>query len=161
MLGETNPLWPGVLMAVASAALFGLSTPLVGAAVLSWPADDGSGIGWGAVLILGACLAWGIDNNLTRKFSAADPVQIATIKGLAAGGVNLALALGPHRLGEAPPLVVGPVGATDEPLDRSVGEPGQSPPNDDPGFVHAAQRGEGANHHGELGWAPRLVGQPS
>ncbi|MFA5121845.1 EamA family transporter, partial [Zavarzinia sp.] len=32
-------------------------------------------------------------NNLTRKLSAADPVQIALVKGLAASGVNLALAL--------------------------------------------------------------------
>src|SRR6266851_5188107 len=35
----------------------------------------------------------GIDNNLTRKLSAADPLQIAMIKGLVAGAVNLALAL--------------------------------------------------------------------
>ena len=37
--------------------------------------------------------AWGIDNNLTRKLSSADPVQIAMLKGLVAGTVNLALAL--------------------------------------------------------------------
>jgi drug/metabolite transporter (DMT)-like permease len=47
----------------------------------------------GAIAIAGACVAWGLDNNLTRKLSAADPVQIALIKGLAAGAVNLALAL--------------------------------------------------------------------
>jgi hypothetical protein len=38
-------------------------------------------------------VSWGIDNNLTRKLSAADPLQIAMIKGLAAGAVNLSLAL--------------------------------------------------------------------
>ena len=54
---------------------------------------DPEGIGWGALAIVGACLAWGLDNNLTRKLSAADPVQIALIKGLAAGAVNLALAV--------------------------------------------------------------------
>ena len=52
-----------------------------------------AGFGWGALAIAGACLAWGIDNNLTRRLSAADPVQIAMIKGLAAGAVNLVLAL--------------------------------------------------------------------
>ena len=51
------------------------------------------GAGWGAVAIIAACLAWGLDNNLTRKLSAADPVQIAAIKGLVAGAVNLLLAL--------------------------------------------------------------------
>ena len=35
----------------------------------------------------------GIDNNLTRKVSGSDPVQIAMIKGLVAGTVNLTLAL--------------------------------------------------------------------
>jgi drug/metabolite transporter (DMT)-like permease len=54
------------------------------------------------LLIAGACLAWGIDNNLTRRISAADPVIIAMIKGLVAGSVNLVLAL---SLGAAfPPL---------------------------------------------------------
>ena len=38
-------------------------------------------------------MAWGIDNNLTRKLSAADPVQIALIKGLVAGTVNLGLGM--------------------------------------------------------------------
>jgi drug/metabolite transporter (DMT)-like permease len=72
--------------------LAGAAVILAGAGVLSWQGGP-SGFGWGTVAIVGACLAWGIDNNLTRKLSAADPVQIALIKGLAAGAVNLALAL--------------------------------------------------------------------
>jgi hypothetical protein len=44
------------------------------------------------LLIAAACLAWGIDNNLTRK-PAADPVVIALIKGVVAGSVNLIVAL--------------------------------------------------------------------
>lgn len=69
----------------------GAAAILAGAAVLSW---DGEGLALepGALLIGAACLAWGIDNNLTRKIAAADPVAIATIKGLAAGTVNTALA---------------------------------------------------------------------
>lgn len=46
----------------------------------------------GALAIAGACLAWAIDNNLTRQVSAADPAVIAAVKGAAAGGVNLVLA---------------------------------------------------------------------
>jgi len=64
---------------------------LAGAAILSWQGGEAA-FGWGALAIAGACLAWGIDNNLTRKLSAADPVAIATIKGMAAGVVNLVLA---------------------------------------------------------------------
>jgi drug/metabolite transporter (DMT)-like permease len=48
---------------------------------------------WGALGIAGACLAWGIDNNLTRKVSGGNPIQIAAAKGLVAGSVNLTLAL--------------------------------------------------------------------
>lgn len=51
------------------------------------------GVPWGALAITGACLAWGIDNNLTRRVSAGDPVQIAAAKGLVAGAVNLTIAL--------------------------------------------------------------------
>jgi drug/metabolite transporter (DMT)-like permease len=72
--------------------LIGAATILAGAVLLSWQSGPG-GFGLGAIAIAGACVAWGLDNNLTRKLSAADPVQIALIKGLVAGAVNLALAL--------------------------------------------------------------------
>ncbi|WP_029004637.1 DMT family transporter [Azorhizobium doebereinerae] len=71
--------------------LAGAAAILAGAAVLSW--QGGAALGWGAPLIAGACLCWGIDNNLTRKLSSADPVEIAMLKGLVAGAVNLSLAL--------------------------------------------------------------------
>ncbi|MEK0082540.1 EamA family transporter [Benzoatithermus flavus] len=71
--------------------LLGAVAILAGAVVLSWRGAVGGG--WGMLLIAGACLAWGIDNNLTRKLSSADPVRIATIKGIVAGSVDLALAL--------------------------------------------------------------------
>ncbi|HJU20679.1 MAG TPA: EamA family transporter [Stellaceae bacterium] len=72
--------------------LLGAAAILAGALLLSWQGGP-AGAGWGALAIAGACLAWGLDNNLTRKLSAADPVAIASWKGLAAGGVNCALAL--------------------------------------------------------------------
>jgi drug/metabolite transporter (DMT)-like permease len=61
--------------------------------LLSWDQAPASGLPWGAIAIVGACLCWGVDNNLTRKVSASDPLQIAGIKGLVAGSVNLAIAL--------------------------------------------------------------------
>ncbi len=73
--------------------LIGALAILLGAVVLSWNGSDFH-FGLGGLMIAGACFAWGIDNNLTRKLSAADPVQIAMIKGLVAGGVNVALAMG-------------------------------------------------------------------
>ena len=72
--------------------LLGAASILAGALVLSWQ-GEGVRLDTGGLLIPAACVAWGIDNNLTRKLSSADPVQIALIKGLAAGAVNLAMAL--------------------------------------------------------------------
>jgi drug/metabolite transporter (DMT)-like permease len=72
--------------------LAGAAAILAGAVLLSWQGGP-AGFGWGAGAIAGACLAWGLDNNLTRRLSSADPVQIAWIKGLAAGAANLVLAI--------------------------------------------------------------------
>ena len=47
----------------------------------------------GPLAVMGACLCWAVDNNLTRRVSAGDPVLIAAIKGVAAGGVNTAVAV--------------------------------------------------------------------
>ncbi len=73
--------------------LMGAVAILGGAVLLSWSGGP-SGVGLGALAITGACVAWGVDNNLTRKLSSADPMQIAAIKGVVAGAVNLALAFG-------------------------------------------------------------------
>ncbi|MBV1799843.1 DMT family transporter [Siccirubricoccus sp. G192] len=71
--------------------LLGAFAILAGAILLSWQGQ--ASFQWGALLIAGACLCWGIDNNLTRRLSSADPVRIAMLKGLVAGAVNLLLAL--------------------------------------------------------------------
>ncbi len=86
--------------------LLGALAILAGAVLLSWQGGP-AGVGWGALLIAGACLAWGIDNNLTRKLSGADPVQIAMLKGLAAGTVNLGLALARGAALPAPVTLLG------------------------------------------------------
>jgi drug/metabolite transporter (DMT)-like permease len=70
----------------------GMAAIVAGGVVLS---SDGS-LTWGGmagpVAIAAACLCWAIDNNLTQKVSAGDPVQIAMLKGLVAGAFNTTLA---------------------------------------------------------------------
>jgi drug/metabolite transporter (DMT)-like permease len=70
--------------------LAGTFAILAGAALLSWQGK--ASFQWGAALIASACLCWGIDNNLTRKLSSADPVQVAMLKGLVAGAINFLIA---------------------------------------------------------------------
>ena len=71
----------------------GMVAIVAGALVLSWPGEARIGEAWPALAVLGACAAWAVDNNLTRKVALADATWIASIKGLVAGSVNLALGL--------------------------------------------------------------------
>jgi drug/metabolite transporter (DMT)-like permease len=59
---------------------------------LSWKPEDAWGVSTGALGIMAACALWGLDNNLTRKVSAKDPMAIVAIKGLSAGLFSLGLA---------------------------------------------------------------------
>ncbi len=69
----------------------GMSLITIGAVALSW--TGGARFTTGAMLIVLACLGWAIDNNLTRRVSAADATQIAMVKGFAAAFVNGSVAL--------------------------------------------------------------------
>ncbi len=70
----------------------GMLAIVAGALVLSWPGELSARVELGALAVLGACAAWAIDNNLTRKVSLSDATFIAMVKGLAAGSTNLLLA---------------------------------------------------------------------
>jgi drug/metabolite transporter (DMT)-like permease len=61
--------------------------------LLGYDPRAGLGLSLRSLAVIGACALWALDNNLTRRISAADPVDIAMIKGLSAGGVNIAAAL--------------------------------------------------------------------
>jgi drug/metabolite transporter (DMT)-like permease len=92
----------GVLSAVIAWVVFrenvdlqvflGMVAIVAGGVMLSW-APGKTGVPAGALLIVGACLCWALDNNLTRKVSANDAMMIACLKGLIAGPVNLLLAI--------------------------------------------------------------------
>jgi drug/metabolite transporter (DMT)-like permease len=71
----------------------GMGCLVAGAIVLSWEGRPTLSGLIGPLAILAACIAWGLDNNLTRKVSLADPLQIVELKGLIAGPVNIALGL--------------------------------------------------------------------
>lgn len=62
---------------------------VAGALALAWTGTPTLQNMIGPLAIVGACLAWGLDNNLTRKVSLADPLQIVQLKGLIAGPFNL------------------------------------------------------------------------
>ncbi len=59
---------------------------------LTWSPGQGAVGSWGPVLIVLAMVGWGVDNNLTRRISEKNPVDIARFKGLVAGSVNSGIA---------------------------------------------------------------------
>ncbi len=70
----------------------GMALIVLGSIVLTWSSDASFSSMFPMLAVLGACLGWAIDNNLTRKVALADATFIAMIKGLAAGTVNITLA---------------------------------------------------------------------
>jgi drug/metabolite transporter (DMT)-like permease len=65
---------------------------VAGGIVLSWSGNLDFTELRGPAAIAAACLCWAIDNNVTQKVSIRDPVQIAALKGVIAGAVNVAIA---------------------------------------------------------------------
>jgi drug/metabolite transporter (DMT)-like permease len=93
----------------------GMVVIVAGGVLLSWQGGAGLALPLGSLAVAGACLCWGIDNNLTQKVSAGDPVQVTAVKGAVAGTVNLAVAVAlgaklPGIAALAGSLVVGFVG---------------------------------------------------
>lgn len=93
----------GVFTAVLAWTLFrehahrrivaGMAFIVAGGLVLSWEGRAGWSGAVGPLAIAAAGLCWGMDNNLTQRVSAGDPVQVAAFKGLIAGTVNLTIAV--------------------------------------------------------------------
>src|SRR5262245_6992627 len=82
--------------------VLGMALIVAGGVALAWPSGGGGRTSvLGALAVAGACLLWAIDNNLTRKVSAVEPIFIAGTKGLVAGIANTGLAL---AFGAARPL---------------------------------------------------------
>lgn len=65
-----------------------------------------------ALLVAGACLCWGLDNNATALIDGYTPAQSTLIKGVVAGALNLGvgLALEPSALAPGPVLAALAVG---------------------------------------------------
>lgn len=80
---------------------------LAGGFVLAFEPDAPLAFSPYALAVVGACLCWAIDNNLTRKVAGADPLTIAMTKGIAAGSFNLALGLALGGVFPAPGAAAG------------------------------------------------------
>lgn len=92
--------------------LAGLLAIVAGAVLLTTADGVGGGALWPSMAVLGACLCWGLDNNLTGLVAVHDASWLAMVKGLAAGVVNLTLAFAvgatlPHPVAVGAAMAVG------------------------------------------------------
>jgi drug/metabolite transporter (DMT)-like permease len=79
--------------AVAGRIWLAAGLMLVAGLILGYDPQADFGLSPHTLAVVAACALWALDNNLTRRIAAADPVNIAMIKGLAAGIANTAAAL--------------------------------------------------------------------
>jgi drug/metabolite transporter (DMT)-like permease len=70
----------------------GMALIIAGGVILALEPTSEALLTPGALAVALACLAWAVDNNLTRRISAGDASVIAAIKGGMAGVINLTLA---------------------------------------------------------------------
>ncbi len=75
----------------------GVSLVTAAGVLLVW--EPGATVSVSALLIVGACVAWGIDNNATSRIDQIAPQHVTFFKGAAAGTFNLLLALAVTGLG--------------------------------------------------------------
>jgi len=73
--------------------VLGMACIVAGGIVLSLGPPPHGGTSVGLAAIAAACMAWAIDNNLTRKVSIHDSMSIACVKGLIAGPLSVAIAV--------------------------------------------------------------------
>ena len=67
--------------------------------LLVW--EPGATINVHALLIVGACACWGLDNSVTSSIDQVSPQHVVFLKGIVAGSVNLALGLTLTGIGAA------------------------------------------------------------
>ncbi len=97
-----------VFTIVLAATLFRehLGRNMVAAAVLVTGAgvmlvwQPGAAFSVHALLIVGACACWGLDNSVTSRIDQVSPQHVTFLKGIVAGTVNLCLGLAVTGLGE-------------------------------------------------------------
>lgn len=75
-----------------SQVFLGIVAITSGGIILSYTEHTNVGLSWGALAILGTCLSWAMDSNLTNKIATRDPFQIALLKSGIAGLINVAIA---------------------------------------------------------------------
>ena len=63
----------------------------IAAGLLTW--EPGATVDAGALLIIAACVCWGLDNGVTARIEHLAPQHVVALKGVIAGGANVTIGL--------------------------------------------------------------------
>lgn len=77
----SKKMWLAILLVTLSSAL------------LSFESIEALKFSWGSILIILACISWGLENNCTRVLSSKSTFQIVVIKGLFSGLGSMVIAI--------------------------------------------------------------------
>jgi len=66
---------------------------IMGSLLIAWNGLESLSNLTGALAVVVGCLFWGLDNNFIRRISVRNPFQVAGVRGLAAGIVDIVLSL--------------------------------------------------------------------
>lgn len=85
----TKRLWTAIVFVTAASILLSLDDGNIG---------DALTFSRGSLLVIGATICWGLENNCTRQIADRDPMEIVTIKGFGSGlgALAIAFAVGEH-----------------------------------------------------------------
>ena len=78
---------------VAAQVWWAVLAVTAGGVVLGVEGSGDWGVPLAALAVVGGCVLWGLDNNLTRNIATLEPSRVAQLKGLTAGVINLLLLL--------------------------------------------------------------------
>jgi drug/metabolite transporter (DMT)-like permease len=80
---------------------------IFGAVLIGYSGGSAEGQLVGVLAIVGACLSWAIDNNLSQRVSLRDPTAVVQVKTAGAGLISLTLALAAGHSVPAPKFLTG------------------------------------------------------
>ena len=95
---------------VGRRALLGAGLIVLGGVVITYHAGELRADVWGVLAVAGACLSWGIDNNLTQRLSLRNPLAVVRWKTLGAGLAMLVVAVATGASAPSPGLLAAALG---------------------------------------------------
>jgi drug/metabolite transporter (DMT)-like permease len=85
--------WLGFGERLTKRLVVGIAIITTGGIILSQSGQTDLGFSWGSLAVLGTCLSWGMDNNLTHQVADRNLMQVSLLKSGVAGIITIVVAV--------------------------------------------------------------------